>query len=116
MDIYENYAITTIYEGVTIHPKHNKVFLQIVDTHFKNKPFVYISNRINSYSINPIVYLETAKVQNLVGFAVVSTDPEQLMLTQLEKAFLGKEFHLFKTIDEALSWKNKVLKKFASCD
>lgn len=116
MDIHDNHAVTTINEGVTILPEHNKIFLQIVDTHFRNKPFIYISNRVYSYAINPIVYLETAKVPNLAGFAVVSRNPEQKMLTQVEKAFLGKEFFLFKTLDEALLWKDGVLQELTSFD
>jgi len=111
MDIYENHAVTTINEGVIISPDQNKVFLQIVDKHYRNRPFVYISNRINSYSVNPIVYLETAKVPNLIGFAVVSQDPNQQMLTKVEKTFLGKEFHLFESLQAALIWKDEVLKE-----
>ncbi len=109
MNIHSDHVITVMNEGITVLPEYNDIFLQIVDKHYKNKPFVYISNRIHSYSVNPAIYLETAKIPNLVGFAVVSNDPKQRMLTKVEKTFFQKEFRQFDTIKDAMDWKNELL-------
>ncbi|WP_438711826.1 hypothetical protein ACSTS3_04545 [Aquimarina muelleri] len=112
IEIYEDYVKAKMKEGVTVSPDHNNVLLQIVEKHFKNKAFVYISHRINSYAVNPTVYLDTSKIKNLVGFIVVSKDPKQKMQTRVEKIFFEKEFEQFDTMKEALAWKDMILKKY----
>ncbi len=98
-------------EGITVSPELNDVFLKVIEKYFQNRAFAYISNRINSYSVNPVIYLETAKMKNLVGFAVVSKDPKQKMQTKVEKTFFGKEFRQLNTIEEALQWKEETMRK-----
>ncbi|MDH7446835.1 hypothetical protein [Aquimarina sp. 2201CG14-23] len=110
IEIHKDYLKVIINEGVTVSPKHNDVLLDIVEKHFKNKAFVYITHRLNSYSINPTIYLETAKIKNLIGFAVVSSDPQQKLQTKVEKTFFNKEFRQFDTMESALTWKKKLLK------
>ncbi|WP_271768158.1 hypothetical protein [Aquimarina algiphila] len=112
IEIYNDYIKAVMKAGITVSPEHNTILLQVVERHFKNKPFVYLTHRINSYAVNPTIYLETAKIKNLVGFAVVSNDPKQIMQTKVEKIFFGKEFKQFDTIEAALNWKNETIKKY----
>ena len=111
MHIYDDYVIVVMNEGVTISPAHNQTLLNVVDTYFKNKKFVYISNRINSYSVNPTVYFETSKINNLAGFAVVSKDFKAKSNAEVEKLFMDKPFEIFNTIEEAVDWVNVVLNR-----
>lgn len=111
VEIYDDYIKVTIKEGITVSPEHNDVLLEMVEKHYKNKAFVYLTHRINSYAVNPTIYLETAKIQNLVGFAVVSNDPRQKNQTRLEKAFFSKELRQFDNIESAIQWKDELLKK-----
>ncbi len=110
--VYDNYILMTANEGVIIQEKHH-AFLQkhVIEKHFKNKPFVAIINRINSYSIDPTIYLKTVQTSNLLGFAIVSNDSMQKTLIEVEKLFFKKEFHLFQTMDEALTWKDHIISK-----
>ncbi|WP_298320709.1 hypothetical protein [uncultured Aquimarina sp.] len=110
IEIYDDYIKVTMNEGITVSPEHNDVLLEMVRKHYKNKAFLYITHRVNSYAVNPTIYLETAKIQNLVGFAVVSNDPRQKIQTKLEKAFFNKEFRQFDTMTSALKWKDEILK------
>ncbi len=110
MQIYDHYMITIMKEGVTITPEHNKVLLNIVDTYYSHKQFVYITHRLHSYSVNPAIYFETSKIQNLAGFAVVSKDFKAKSNAEIEKLFLNKPFEVFNTIEEAISWANSILK------
>ncbi|WP_103067967.1 hypothetical protein [Aquimarina sediminis] len=112
VEIYNDYVKAVMKEGTTVSPEHNDVLLQIVEKHFKNKPFIYITHRIHSYAVNPTIYLETAKIKNLVGFIVVSKDPKQKMQTKVEKTFFGKEFLQFETMETALKWKDALIKKY----
>lgn len=109
--IYHDYAIVIMKEGITVSPKYLGTFKNIVNKHYKNQPFVYISHRIHSYSVNPITHIQSSKVPNLVALAVVSDDPKQKLQTKIESTFFGKQFRHFKTMEEALSWKDQIMKK-----
>ena len=109
MNIYDNYMVVVMNEGVTINPSHNKILLNIVDTYFNNKNFVYITHRINSYSVDPAIYFETSKIKNLVGFAVVSKDYKAKSNAEIEKLFFNKPFEVFNTLEEAVAWVDLVI-------
>ena len=109
MHIYDNYMIVIINEGVTVTPEHNNVLLNVADTYYKNKPFVYITHRLNSYAVDPAVYRETSKISNLSGFCVVSSDYKAKRNAEIEKLFLNKPFEIFDTIDEATTWASQVI-------
>lgn len=108
MHIYDNYMIVVINEGITVTPEHNLVLLNVVDTYYKNTRFVYITHRLNSYAVNPAVYRETSKIQNLAGFCVVSNDYKAKRNAEIEKLFLNKPFEIFDTIEEAVIWANTI--------
>ncbi len=110
MFIYSNYMVVTMNEGVNITPAHNDVLLNVVDTYFKNKKFVYISHRIRSYSVDPAIYKETSKIDNLAGFAVVSKDYKAKSNAEIEKLFLHKPFEIFDGLEEAITWAQSIVK------
>ncbi|WP_299254590.1 hypothetical protein [uncultured Aquimarina sp.] len=111
VEIEEDFLKNTITEGFLVKPEHNKLLLEFVKKHFNKKPFVYISNRVNSYSVDPTVYYETTKIDNLIGIAVVSRNHRQQKLTELENKFFQKRIKYFTDIKKALEWKNKLLEK-----
>ncbi|WP_299315720.1 hypothetical protein [uncultured Aquimarina sp.] len=110
-EIYEDYIKVIINEGITVTPDDNSILLEMVENHFQNKAFIYITHRINSYSIDPTIYFETAKIPNLVGLAVVSDDPNQKNQIRVEKTFFNKEFRQFNSMESALLWKEELLKQ-----
>ena len=111
-EIYKDYMLTVMNEGITVSPEYNALLTEIAEHHFRNTtPFVYITHRINSYAVNPAVYRETSKIPNLVGFAVVSKNPIQKQQTKVEKVFFDKAFQDFETLDEALAWKDKLIRR-----
>ena len=91
-------------------PKHNKVLVDIAESHFKAKPFVYITHRINSYSVDPKIYYETSKISNLAGFAVVSDKYKAKSNAMVEKMFFSKPFEIFGDLAEAKRWAKTILK------
>lgn len=108
--ISDNYLVVVMNEGITITPNHNQILLNIVDTYYINKKFVYISNRLYSYAVDPAIYFETSKINNLAGFAVVSKDFKAKTNAEIEKLFLDKPFEIFNKLEEAVSWANDILK------
>ncbi|EDP70608.1 hypothetical protein FBALC1_07613 [Flavobacteriales bacterium ALC-1] len=110
MTIHENYVVVVIKEGVNITPKHNNVLVEVTNTYFLDKPFVYITHRVNSYSVDPKIYFETAKIKNLKGFAVVSSNYQAKINAQIEQRFFDKPFKIFTKIDDAFAWADSLIK------
>ncbi|MFT5752490.1 MAG: hypothetical protein ACI828_001393 [Flavobacteriales bacterium] len=97
-------------EGITVIPEYNNILVNLTNTYFKEKNFVYISHRIHSYSIDPTIYLDTVRIENLKGFVVVSSGSEkEIASTKVEKLFFKKPFALFDSLQDAIHWKNTLL-------
>ncbi|MEM5564377.1 hypothetical protein WNY78_04660 [Psychroserpens sp. AS72] len=108
--IYDNFMVVNINTGVNITSSHNNALTTIANSYFKNKQFVYITHRINSYSIDPAIYKEVSKIDNLAGFSVVSKNFMAKSTAQIEKLFLDKPFEIFDTLPEAIDWAQNLLK------
>ena len=108
MTIYNNYIVNVIKEGETITPDYNDLLLDVTKTYFKDKPFVYITHRLNSYAVDPQIYFETSKISNLKGFAVVSSDYKAKVNAKVEKLFFKKPFETFSSLEDAFIWADKL--------
>lgn len=111
LEIYDFYVKAIMFEGVTVEPKHNEVLLSIAKKYYSGKNFGYITHRINSYSVDPTIYVETSKIENLAAFAVVSEDPLNLSNIKIEKLFMKKPFQSFKKMGEAIDWVKSITTK-----
>jgi len=109
IEIYKDHIVVIINEGISLTPEKNDVLLGIASKYFKNKNFGYITYRINSYSVDPRIYTETSKIENLVSFAVVSENKIALSNTQIEKLFYKKPFKQFSVLEEAIVWVKEVV-------
>lgn len=107
--IYENYLINQIREGTHIEPDHTKILQEALDTHFRDKPLVYIANRVNSYSVDPFTYNYVAKMENLVALAIVTYTERGREIAQFEKDFYSKPFRICDTVTEAIAWSYELL-------
>ncbi|SDB33001.1 hypothetical protein SAMN03097699_0739 [Flavobacteriaceae bacterium MAR_2010_188] len=108
--IYDKYIVVIMNQGINLDTIHNNVLLNIVDTYFKNKSFVYITHRLNSYSVDPAIYKETSKIDTLAGFAVVTKDYKAKGTAEIERMFFNKPFEIFDELQEAVDWADKILK------
>ena len=111
MTIYNNYVVTVMKEGITVTPDYNQDLVNVTNNYFKNKAFVYITHRINSYSVDPKIYFETSKIENLKGFAVVSKDFKARVNAEIEKLFFNKPYETFSSLEEAFIWADQLVKK-----
>lgn len=108
---FDNHVISQINEGETITREKNNRIATVALEFYGDSPFIYITHRINSYAVDPATYSETSKIENLVGFAVVSKDYKAKSNAEIEKLFLNKPFEIFNTVDEAISWANSIMNK-----
>lgn len=102
--LHENYVIAVMHQGITVLPEYNKYLVEIADTYYKDTPFVYITHRKHSYAVDPSVYFETSKIENLRAFAVVSQKEIDARTVPVEKIFFKKPFQLFDDLEEAIAW------------
>ena len=107
--IFDNFLVNQIKEGVNVTPKHNEKLREVMDKHFAHKKMVYISNRHFNYSVDPLTYLETSKIHNLVAMAIVAKTEMSKSNAELESMFYKKNFAIFETLSEAMGWVQKQL-------
>ncbi|WP_244906364.1 hypothetical protein [Jejuia pallidilutea] len=107
--VFDEFMVNQIEEGVVITPKDNEILRQIIDKHFTNKPVIYISNRHFSYSVDPLTYLGTSKIHNLLAIAIVSDKPIARDNALFESNFYDKPFEVFETLSLAMEWVHKII-------
>lgn len=108
--VFDDFLIKQIKEGVLIDLKETKQLETILKKHFNKTNLVYISNRVTSYSVNPLVYKEVEKISNLVAIAIIPNSGKMLQSALYEKKFYNKPFEIFDTLSEAIIWVSKILK------
>jgi|SRR5690606_18255252 len=107
--VFKNFVVAIMKEGTTVKPEHNDELLKISQKYYQNRPFGYITYRINSYAVNPLVYLKTSTISNLAAFAVVSTDSLRIRNLEVEKRFLTKPLRHFTNMEDAENWVNELI-------
>lgn len=102
-----NYGIIYTWED------HAKPIVEDVSSFLKTNGnnIIYISNRINSYSVNPSDWLKFfTNNYSLKGYGVVSQSRGSLLNTVIENLFFNKKIKRFSDLNAALQWaQNKVL-------
>jgi len=96
--------VVTVNEGVLVTPDTHKFLKDIATKYFLNRPFGYVSYRKHNYSVDPRTYIETSKIENIVGFAVVSHEGIGINNVEIEKRFFAKPFKLFLKLKDARIW------------
>ncbi|MDY8134069.1 hypothetical protein [Aquimarina sp. 2201CG5-10] len=108
---YENFVVTEIKEGIVINFEKAAKLFQLGKQYYGNKtPFVYISNRIHSYSFEPTAHFKSTELfPNLKGVAVVTYDPVKNKIAELEQAFINKPTSIFYNLEEAIDWVEQLI-------
>lgn len=111
LNFYGQFVITEMREGVDLDENLVDILIHFSIDFYGDRPFGYISNRIHSYSVNPVIYFKISKIKNLAAFAVVSTRMIVSYNVKIEKAFMTKPCELFDTLDEAVYWVTQLVNK-----
>ncbi|WP_296313824.1 hypothetical protein [Winogradskyella sp. UBA3174] len=109
MFVFDEFLICQIKEGAEIKPELNERLNKIIQNHFEGKNIVYISNRVNSYSVDPLTYSETEKIPNLVAIAIVPNTQLMRKNAEFESEFFHKPYEIFDTLSEAIQWVHKII-------
>ncbi len=107
---FDEFVISEINEGVTLVFDDTLELIELIKDYYAERPFGYLSNRINSYSIDPTGYYKVEEsFPNLAGFAVVIYNQYKGAL-EIEKLFLNAPFKGFQTIEKASFWLSGLVK------
>ena len=109
IEIYDNYIVTTVNEGILFNLEHLEKYHIIFEAYFPDKYFGFISNRINDYTVNPICYY--SKYDNfpwLLGEAVLCYSHNTYQTVSFEKNFCKRHFEIFYILEECKEWFNKL--------
>ena len=108
MNFFDNYVICIINEGETVTKEKSTLQTKKILNYYKEQPFVYITHRMHSYSVDSGIYSNTSKIETLAGFVVVSEDLSTIKNAIDEKMFLDKPFAIFEDIDDATLWADNI--------
>ncbi|WP_138433507.1 hypothetical protein [Winogradskyella algicola] len=106
----EKYMIAEFNEGVDLNFKNFNEVTTLIKLQFRDRPFGFISNRINSYSIN----LSDAnkfnqKFPNVKAYAVVAHNPITEKVFEIEERFFKFNRRSFRDLNDAIDWVEKAL-------
>ena len=109
---FDNMVIAEINEGAHIDFKSSIDFFKIANAFYgTEKPFGYISNRINKFSVSPIDFASSSStLENIKSFcAITYNNHYDKMNIEIEKRFYTKPFFTTNEIEDAINWTNSIL-------
>ncbi|MEL6810945.1 MAG: hypothetical protein AAFP76_06380 [Bacteroidota bacterium] len=111
---YGNFVVVEVNEGVTLSYRTGFSLLIKGLSILKRKPWIYISNRVNSYAVNPTDYKYLNKVPTLKGLVIVDRSTVGKKNASLEANFSDKPFMVVDTMEAAYQWGKALLEKNSS--
>ena len=108
--IYDNLVIMEGKPNVVMTIKTGMSILIDVAKAVGIRPVVYISNRINSYSVDPNDYKYLEMIPHLKGIGIVTYNDRACEIAKLEEHFFSKPFKVFRNLDDAKAWADYVVK------
>jgi hypothetical protein len=115
IEVHDNFVVAIMKEGITVKPEFNNILKEIANDLFENRCFGYITNRKNSYAVDPRIYLQTSKIPNLIGFAVVAKRKYAKEAAKVERLFFEKPFEYFENLEDAKTWILELINKKKEC-
>jgi len=110
VQVYEDYMVANFDEGSTVTLEKAYQIIGISEIHFRGRDFGFISQRKNSYAIDPTIYNYLRGLDNLKAFAIVSKKEIDMHNFKIEKLFYKKSMEFFIEYDNALAWVKKRVK------
>ena len=112
-DLFDTYLITTVGEGVVLGKEEMQTFREVFEKYYGNKPFCYVSNRINDYTINPLYYKEVEKHPlNIVAVSTLCFSEESYKNAVFAEQFFSWPHKAFYTLEECIAFIEKHHRKY----
>ncbi|MEM9681442.1 MAG: hypothetical protein AAF901_14050 [Bacteroidota bacterium] len=102
---FENYFVAEFKEGANIGFENFTEARLLINDFYKDRPFGFVANRINSYSI---ILTEAEQFNktfpNLMAYAIVSYTSISEKVFEIENHFFKFNRQLFKELSDAINW------------
>ena len=102
--LHERVVVVEISEGQAVSYESGYQTLERLMSMIGDKPWVYISNRVNSYSLDPNDYKHFNEIPTLKGIGVIQYQKSIKTALELEEMFIKKPFKTFDNLESAIKW------------
>lgn len=109
LDFYSDFVVARVKEGVVFTKKNAQDLVDVCAGHFENESFVYISHRLNNYTVDPTLFVNLEEATNLAGTGFVTDEEKILDIYSYRKTFGSIPFKIFIQLEEAISWAREIL-------
>ena len=111
VSFYKKYLIVRINYGVSLDYESASPILELAYFYYNDqKPFVYITDRINSYSFNPTAHFTTTRnFPNVKGYAVIAHNSLKRNIAVMEQQFLDIPKKIFTSVEDAIKWAEQII-------
>ncbi len=112
--LFENFIVGEVKSGMTLNwedhsKKVTKDILDLYDSNGEN--IIYISNRINDYSIVPSDWIKFYRSNyKLKGYGVINHTKNGHVIYLLEKLFINSSSKRFNSLEQAINWAKSLSK------
>jgi len=103
---FEKFVISELHEGVHFDWKRVKILSDLMLSHYGDKKsLIYLSNRVNSYSIEPQSWLKFDKKYNLfIASGIIAYDNRGSLSVVLERLFSKERIKKFRSLKNGIEW------------
>ncbi len=112
--LFETFIVGEINKDIVFTwEDHAKTVVEEISNLYdqNGKDLVYISNRVNPYSVVPSDWLHFFKYSySLKGYGIVSYNPKGILNAMLEKLFMRSKLQSFTCLTDAIAWAKSVSK------
>ena len=105
-ELYDNYIVSTINEGIHLDSKYAPEILEICNGHMQ-QPFGWISNKVNSYSADPLILLDIIPNTPLIrSYCSVDYGRPERDYSVYVKPVVPDSFHVtsLENLEDAIDW------------
>ncbi len=99
----KSHAILVMHDGSAITLETAKEITKHLEEYYKGNNFIFITHRKYPHEIDLNVY-KGKILKNMIGFAIVSENPEEIKRAMQEQPLWNEAFTFFKCLDEAEGW------------
>ena len=103
---FKNFVVSELNEGVHFDWKKVKILSDIMIIHYGDVDHLYyVSNRVNSYSIEPQSWIKFDKKYNLIkDTGIIAYDNRSGLSVVLERLFSKGSIKKFRSLKKAMEW------------
>ncbi len=99
----ESHAILVMHKGSAITMETAGEITSYLEDYYAGRRFVFITHRKFPHDIDLNVY-KGRILKNMIGFAIVSENPEEIRRAMQEQPLWNEAFTFFKELEEAENW------------